>query len=146
MTMVRAIPFISGAAAAVFAVAAMTPATAAVAGSAGARSGSGGSITPILNSGEIVTGVRGTGRGAVVLTGTKIQNGSTAAFLYRGRLASAAGAAVSVLHPAFRGVTAATFYGPDTHAFNPWAIPAGQVRAVGSYVSSAAPRARTTRA
>ena len=55
-------------------------------------------------------------------------------------LARAPGAAVSVLHPAFREVTSATFYGPNTHLFNPRAIPAGQVRAVGSYVSSAGPR------
>ncbi len=44
-----------------------------------------------------------------------------------------------MLHPAFRKVTSATFYGPDTHLFNPRAIRRGQVRAVGSYVSSAAP-------
>jgi hypothetical protein len=43
------------------------------------------------------------------------------------------------LHPAFRQVTSATFYGPNTHLFNPRAIPRGDVRAVGSYVSSAAP-------
>jgi hypothetical protein len=36
-------------------------------------------------------------------------------------------------------VTSATFYGPDTHFFNPARIPAGQVRAVGSYQSSSAP-------
>ena len=36
-------------------------------------------------------------------------------------------------------MTTATFYGPDTHSFNPEAIRAGQVRAVGSYQSSASP-------
>ena len=76
----------------------------------------------------------------MVLTGSEISGGAAAAFLWRGLLARAPGASVSVLHPAFRGVTSATFYGPDTHQFNPRAIRAGQVRAVGSYVSSAAPR------
>ncbi len=138
MAMLRVTPLLSGTAAAVLAVTAMTPATAGGARALGARAGS---ITSILRSGTVVTGVRGAGGGAVVLTGLVAQSGgSAAAFLYRGRLASAAGAAVSVLHPAFRGVTTATFYGPDTHVFNPRAIPAGQVRAVGSYVSSAAPR------
>ena len=36
-------------------------------------------------------------------------------------------------------MTSGTFYGPDTHSFNPNAIPSGQVRAVGSYVSSSGP-------
>ena len=101
-----------------------------------------GSISPILRAGDIVTGVRGTGRaGDVVLTGSAATgNGAQAEpFLYRGALAKAAGAAVSVRKPPFRGVTSATFYGPDTHTFNPVRIPAGQVRAVGSYQSSAAP-------
>jgi hypothetical protein len=66
-------------------------------------------------------------------------NGAQAPFLYRGRLANAAGAAVSVLTPSFPGVTSAAFYGPDTHSFNPAAIPRGRVRAVGSYLSSSAP-------
>jgi len=64
----------------------------------------------------------------------------TAPFLFRGTLSrAAAGPAVPVLTPRFPGVTSATLYGPDTHAFNPVSIPAGQVRAVGSYQSSAAP-------
>jgi len=98
-------------------------------------------ITSILRTGDIVTGVRGTTNGEVVLTGSAATgNGTqTAPFLYRGVLSSAAGAAVSVLRPSFRGVTSATFYGPDTHFFNPAAIPRGQVRAVGSYLSSSAP-------
>ena len=45
-----------------------------------------------------------------------------------------------MLRPPFRQVTSSTFYGPDTHLFNPRAIARGDVRAVGSYVSSAAPR------
>ena len=101
-----------------------------------------GSISSILRAGDVVTGVRGTGNGHdVVLTGSAATgNGAQAEpFLYRGALAKAAGAAVSVRTPPFRGVTSATFYGPDTHTFNPARIPAGQVRAVGSYQSSSAP-------
>ena len=100
------------------------------------------SISAILRAGDIVTGVRGTTNGNVVLTGSAATgNGTeTAPFLFRGRLTSAAeGAAVSLLTPAFPGVTTATFYGPDTHSFNPEAIPRGQVRAVGSYQSSSSP-------
>ena len=104
--------------------------------------GSNGSILSILRTGDIVTGVRGTGTGNVILTGSAATgNGArTAPFLYRGRLTTAAaGAAVSVLTPPFPRVTSATFYGPDTHFFNPATIPGGQVRAVGSYQSSSAP-------
>jgi hypothetical protein len=99
------------------------------------------SISAILTPGHIVTGVRGTTNGNVVLTGSAATgNGAEAApFLFRGHLSAAAGAAVSVLTPAFPGVTTATFYGPDTHSFNPRAIPRGQVRAVGSYQSSSSP-------
>ena len=100
-----------------------------------------GSITSILRTEDIVTGVRGTTDGKVVLTGSAAtgHGTQTAPFLYRGVLGSAAGAAVSVLRPSFRGVTSATFYGPDTSSFNPAGIPRGQVRAVGSYLSSSAP-------
>jgi hypothetical protein len=100
-----------------------------------------GSISSILRTGDIVTGVRGSTRGNVVLTGSAAtgHGTQTAAFLYRGRLAGAAGAAVSALTPSFRDVTTATFYGPDTHHFNPASIPSGQVRAVGSYQSSSSP-------
>ncbi|HUK69515.1 MAG TPA: CHRD domain-containing protein [Streptosporangiaceae bacterium] len=100
-----------------------------------------GSVSSILRTGDIVTGVRGMGHGNVVLTGSAaIGNGAQAApSLYRGSLERAAGAAVSVLTPSFPGVTSATFYGPDTHSFNPTSIPRGQVRAVGSYQSSSAP-------
>lgn len=109
------------------------------------------SISPILGAGDIVTGVRGTtdenpaGLGQqerVVLTGAEATGNGTqsAPFLYQGPLTSAAdGAAVSVLTPSFPGVTTAAFYGPNTHSFNPDSIPAGQVRAVGSYRSSASP-------
>jgi hypothetical protein len=100
-----------------------------------------GSIGTILRTGDIVTGVRGTGSGNVILTGSAPtgSGAQTAPFLYPGRLTNAAGAAVSVLAPPFPGVTSGTFYGPDTHFFNPASIPAGQVRAVGSYQSSSAP-------
>ena len=98
-------------------------------------------ISSILRTGDVVTGVRGTANGRVVLTGSAATGSGTQAapFLYQGRLTSAAGAAVSVLTPAFPGVTSATFYGPDTHSFNPTTIPSGQIRAVGSYQSSSAP-------
>lgn len=99
-------------------------------------------IFSILRTGDIVTGVRGTTNGKVVLTGSAATGNGTQAdpFLYQGRLTSAAtGAAVSVLRPPFAGLTTATFYGPDTHSFNPATIPGGQVRAVGSYESSSAP-------
>ncbi len=136
MKMARAIPVLSGGVAAALVMMAAAPALASPARAARSR---GGSITSILRAGNTVTGVRGSGGSGVVLTGLVAENGGAAAFLFRGRLASAAGAAVSVLHPAFRQVTSSTFYGPDTHLFNPRAIPRGQVRAVGSYTSSAAP-------
>jgi hypothetical protein len=104
------------------------------------RSSSHARITSILKAGDTTTGVRGSGGDGVVLTGLIPGSSGSAAFLFRGRLARAAGAAVSVLHPAFRQVTSAAFYGPNTHLFNPRAIPRGQIRAVGSYVSSAAPQ------
>ncbi len=100
-----------------------------------------GAISSILGAGDVVTGVRGTTHGNVVLTGGAATGIGTQnePFLYQGSLASAAGAAVSVRTPPFPGVSSATFYGPDTHMFNPTMIPNGQVRAVGSYVSSSAP-------
>ena len=99
------------------------------------------SFSSILRTGDVVTGVRGTTNGNVVLTGGVATGNGTQndPFLYQGALSAAAGAAVSVRTPSFPGVTSATFYGPDTHSFNPTAIPGGQVRAVGSYVSSSAP-------
>ena len=136
MKMRRAIPVLSGGTAAALVMMAATPALASPARGAHPRSTS---ITSILQAGNAVTGARGAGGRGVVLTGLAAVSGSQAAFLFRGRLGSAAGAAVSVLHPAFRKVTSATFYGPDTHLFNPRAIRRGQVRAVGSYLSSAAP-------
>lgn len=138
MKTVRRIPAVLGGAA-VLALAA-APAMASPADSHNASSAD--SISAILRTGDIVTGVRGTTNGNVVLTGSAATgNGLQAApFLYQGPLTSdAAGAAVSVLTPSFPGVLSATFYGPDTHSFNPATIPSGQVRAVGSYQSSSAP-------
>jgi hypothetical protein len=101
-----------------------------------------GSISAILSPGDIVTGVRGTTNGDVILTGAHATGTDDDAlpFLYQGPLTSAAeGAPVSVLTPSFPGVTTATLYGPDTNSFNPDTIPVGQVRAVGSYQTSSPP-------
>jgi hypothetical protein len=140
MKMARAIPVLSGGAAAVLVMMTAAPALASP-GRAGHSQSRHTRIAATLRSGDTVTGVRGSGGSGVVLTGsTTSSSGSQSAFLFRGRLARAAGAAVSVLRPPFRQVTSATFYGPNTHLFNPRAIPRGDIRAVGSYVSSAAPR------
>ena len=51
-----------------------------------------------------------------------------------------AGATAAVLTPPFPGgIKTATFYGPDTNSFNPDTIPAGQIRAVGSYQTMTTP-------
>ena len=140
MKMTRAIPLLSGGTAAVLVMMAAAPALASPGRAGHSRSGGHTRITSILQAGDTTTGVRGSGGSGVVLTGSMTtSSGSQAAFLFRGRLATAAGAAVSVLRPPFRQVTSSTFYGPNTHLFNPRAIPRGDVRAVGSYVSSAAP-------
>jgi hypothetical protein len=114
----------------------------AVASPISSRSATAVSFSPILGAGDIVTGVRGTTGGNVILTGAAATGSRAQAgpFLYQGPLTSSAdGASVSVLTPPFPGVTTATFYGPNTNSFNPDTIPAGQVRAVGSYQSSASP-------
>ncbi len=137
MRVMRRNLLIGGATAALL-VTAVVPALASTAGHSNAKGD--GSVSSILQTGDIVTGVRGTTNGNVILTGSATGSGAqTIPFLYRGRLTSAAaGAAVSELTPSFPGVTSATFYGPDTHFFNA-TIPSGQVRAVGSYQSSSAP-------
>ncbi len=140
MKMARAIPILSGGTAVALVMMAAAPALASPGRADHPRGSSHTSITSILQAGNTVTGVRGSGGDGVVLTGLVPGSSGATAFLFRGRLARAAGAAVSVLHPAFRQVTSATFYGPNTHLFNPRAIPRGQVRAVGSYISSAAPQ------
>jgi hypothetical protein len=103
--------------------------------------GSGGAYSSILQAGDVATGVRGSAGGQVVLTGIVFPSSGSAtrAFLYQGHLSTASGKAVSILTPSFPAVTSASFYGPDTHAFNPATIPAGQVRAVGNYQSSSGP-------
>jgi len=140
MKMARVIPILSGGTAVALVMMAAAPALASPGRAGHPRSGGHTRITSILKSGNTTTGVRGSGGDGVVLTGLAPGSSGAAAFLFRGRLARAAGAAVSVLHPAFRQVTSSTFYGPNTHLFNPRAIPRGQVRAVGSYISSAAPQ------
>ncbi len=94
------------------------------------------SISPILSAGDIVTGVRGTTDGDVILTGSHATGDQkdTLPFLYRGPLTSAAeDSGFHKLTPPFAGFKTGTFYGPDTSTYNPDTIPAGQVRAVGSY-------------
>ncbi|HUY48880.1 MAG TPA: hypothetical protein VMV92_24710 [Streptosporangiaceae bacterium] len=140
MKTARFIPMLLGGAAAALLVMTAVPAMASPAGRNNMNST--GAISSILRTGDIVTGVRGTTNGNVVLTGSAATGSGTQAapFLYQGHLTrAAAGAPVSVLRPSFPGVTSATFYGPDTHSFNPASIPRGQVRAVGSYLSSSAP-------
>jgi hypothetical protein len=110
-------------------------------GSSQAASGT-GSISKILSAGDIVTGVRGTMNADVILTGSQATgNGvNTLPFLYQGPLTNAAsGGKASALQPPFPGFTTGTFYGPDTNSYNPDTIPAGQVRAVGSYQTSTPP-------
>ena len=95
-----------------------------------------GSISEILSAGDIVTGVRGTTNGDVILTGSHAtgDGANTLPFLYQGPLTSAAeDSSFHALTPPFAGFMTGTFYGPDTTTYNPDTIPAGQVRAVGSY-------------
>jgi hypothetical protein len=100
-----------------------------------------GSISPILSAGDIVTGVRGTTGGDVILTGSHAKadgTKNTLPFLYQGPLTSPAeDSGFHALTPPFagfdNGTGTGTFYGPDTSTYNPDMIPAGQVRAVGSY-------------
>jgi hypothetical protein len=103
-----------------------------------ALSASAVTISPILGKGDIVTGVRGTTNGKVILTGSQANaddTQNTKPFLYEGHLTRTANRA-SVLTPPFPGFQTGTFYGPDTNTYNPDTIPAGQVRAVGSYRTS----------
>jgi hypothetical protein len=99
------------------------------------------SISPIFGNADIVTGVRGTTDGNVVVTGSAGKEdgtNNTLPFLYQGPLTSPAeDSGFHTLTPPFPGFDTgkgtATFYGPDTSTYNPDMIPAGQVRAVGSY-------------
>src|SRR5207245_2175378 len=118
MKTAQGISMLSAGAAVALVLAAAMPAAASAPGRHSA--GRTRSITTILKSGDIVTGVRGTANRKVVLTGSAAtgSGSQTAPFLYRGRLTTAAnGATVSVLAPSFPGVTSGTFYGPDTHTF-----------------------------
>ena len=102
---------------------------------------SAGSVSQILSAGDIVTGVRGTTGGDVILTGSHAKGdgtNNTLPFLYQGPLTSPAeDSGFHALTPPFPGFDSGTgtgtFYGPDTSTYNPDMIPAGQVRAVGSY-------------
>jgi len=127
---------LGGAAAAVLAMA-MPAMASPVTGHAATSTGS---ISAILKAGDIVTGVRGTTGGNVILTGSHATGGGTnpLPFLYQGPLTSAAdGAEVTTLTPPFpgfdNGTATGTFYGPDTSTYNPEMIRPGEVRAVGSY-------------
>jgi hypothetical protein len=94
------------------------------------------SFSSILSAGDIVTGVRGTTDGDVILTGSHAtgDNDNTLPFLYQGPLTSPTDdSGFHTLTPPFAGFQTGTFYGPDTATYNPDTIPAGQVRAVGSY-------------
>ena len=122
---------LGGAMAAVLAIA--LPATASPV--TGHSAASAGPISAILKHGDIVTGVRGTTNGKVILTGSQANGDgtqNTKPFLYQGPLTGAA-RSVPALTPPFPGFETGTFYGPDTNTYNPDTIPAGQVRAVGSY-------------
>ena len=57
---------------------------------------------------------------------------NTKPFLHEAPLTGAA-RRVSALTPPFADFETGTFYGPNTNTYNPDSIPAGQVRAVGSY-------------
>jgi hypothetical protein len=99
------------------------------------------SISPIFGNGDIVTGARGTTDGDVIVTGSHAKadgTNKTLPFLYDGPLTSPAEDngfhALTPPFPGFdNGTGTGTFYGPDTSTYNPDTIPAGQVRAVGSY-------------
>jgi len=141
----RYAPLLAGGAAAAVLAMASTPAMAST--TSGPDTASAGSISKFLDKGDIVTGVRGTTNGNVIVTGSQATGTGADAlpFLYQGPLTSAAdGQDLPVLHPRFPGVTTATFYGPNTNSFNPDTIPAGQVRAVGSYQTTSMPPGGTS--
>ena len=126
-----ALLLLGGAAAAVLAMA--LPAMASpVTGQAATSTGS---ISAILSAGDIVTGVRGTTNGDVILTGSQATGTikHVAVPLPGPSHERSGGANSTALTPPFPGFETGTFYGPDTSTYNPDSIPAGQVRAVGSY-------------
>jgi hypothetical protein len=89
--------------------------------------------------GAIVTGVRGDYNGNVVLTGSQtiVDSSNVQAILYRGPMQDTELGTIYALTPQFAGqtVASATFYGPNTSAFDETIAP-GEVRAVGSYVNT----------
>ena len=99
------------------------------------------SVSAILGPGEVVTGVRAATAGNVVLTGGKATGSGTQndPFLYQGQLGDAARGSGNGADAAVSRSDVGDLIGPDTHSANPAVIPAGQVRAVGAYVPSAAP-------
>lgn len=94
----------------------------------------------VLAPGDVTTGVRADLNGSVILTGSHATAGSAATtpYLYQGPLNNTEAGTMYVLTPDFTGVTSATLYGPDTSIFTP-GIGLGNVRAVGSFQSSASP-------
>jgi len=97
-------------------------------------------VSSQLLAGDVVTGVRGESGQDVVLTGG-VNEGTglnpVTPFLVKTPLTGQIAGAVSTFTPPFSGYKEGLFYGPDTHAFNPSSIPKGEVRAVGSYETSA---------
>jgi len=104
-------------------------------------------ITTMLPFDYGVTGIRADAGTDVVMTGgTGLPNliQGLPAFIYSGPLEGATAATstgdprLHLFTPVFGGTTAygAMFYGPNTHRFNPTAIPAGSIRAVGAYLEN----------
>ncbi|MFY8216738.1 MAG: hypothetical protein ACOVMP_09095 [Chthoniobacterales bacterium] len=89
----------------------------------------------ILGLNDSATGVRGTDTtdsGNVILTGSQQISGVTQGMLWSGNLYSNVGTFYSILPQVSGTISSSIYYGPDTPAFNPL-IPAGQIRAVGTY-------------
>jgi hypothetical protein len=88
-------------------------------------------------AGILITGARGAGWDNVVLSAGGFQPGETdvQAALFVGSLGGdTATGSTFFLNPGFENVISSTFYGPNTHRFNPRLIPEGYVQAVGNYV------------
>jgi hypothetical protein len=99
------------------------------------------SYNTIMGPNDSVTGVRGTdttNSGNVVLTGSQIIGGAPQTLLWEGNLYTGVGTSYNIIPNVSGTVTTSNFYGPDTRAFNP-SIPEGQIRAVGTYQTTASP-------
>jgi hypothetical protein len=102
--------------------------------------------TPLQAPGIVVTGIRSNSSTTddVVVTGSLATGGTTTAALYSGSLQALPTTATSGWNfptPNFgasQTVTSSTFYGPNTPLFDT-SLPAGDVRAVGSYKYSQSP-------